>query len=119
MPLSSTQEPMELVDTAPWSVGFWMQVEGGGPSERIWVQPTYFCILGLDTSRAIDRDSACQTAETNRTRIEAAASEKFDSKGPVPEDGERERRPILILRARDISNATSPTLKRAIARAAE
>jgi hypothetical protein len=108
MPLLSTHEPMELIDTSPWSVGVWMQIGGirkATPPERIWVQSTYFCILGLDASRVVDRFSACELAETNRTRIEAAASEKFDAEGAAPEDGEREGRPVVILRARDVSDA--------------
>jgi hypothetical protein len=119
MPLLSTQESMELVDTAPWSVGVWMQVEEAGPSDRLWVQSTYFCIVGLDTSRMIDRFSACEIAEAHRMRIETAASEKFDAEGAASEDGEREGRPILILRARDVPNALPPIDATAMARAAE
>jgi hypothetical protein len=78
-----------------------MTVEGTHPAEHVWVVATREALIELDSSELPDRHSA--VFSKNRSRIEGAASEKFDKEGLDPDEGKYEGRPVLIVRSGDLT----------------
>jgi Protein of unknown function (DUF1488) len=98
MPLLTTKGPAKLV---PLGVGCWMAVEGTDPAEFVWVVTTREALTQLDPSELPDRHLT--VFNKHRSKIEDAASEKFDSEGLDPEEGKHEGRPMLMVRSDDLA----------------
>jgi hypothetical protein len=97
MPLTSTGRPPES-DNIRKAIGFWMKIASTGGSIRVCV--TYTALAHIDPSKIRDLHAAFEIFDKNRERIEAAASQKFDSKGA--DDGEHEGQQILMVRSNDL-----------------
>jgi|SRR5689334_2786341 len=63
------------------SIGVWMTVEGSDPVQPVRVLISYEALAQLDPTNVRDLHAASQHFEKFRTRIETAASEKFDRGG--------------------------------------
>jgi hypothetical protein len=67
------------------AIGFWMTVKGAIPVQPVRVFVSYEALAQLDPLDIRDFAAAFQHFDRFRTRIETAASEKFDREGPDPE----------------------------------
>jgi ribosomal protein L28 len=63
------------------SLGFWMSVEGQIPHRSVRVIVSYEALSQLDPSNIRDIHGALENFEKFRTKIEAAASKKYDAVG--------------------------------------
>jgi hypothetical protein len=97
MPLVATSRPATPVKHG---IACWMAVKGARPAEFVWVVATRDALHQFDPTTLEDQQSTVFTK--HRPLIEAVASEKFDSDGPNPDNGEYEGRPILIVRSSDL-----------------
>jgi hypothetical protein len=100
MPLIATVQP-SVADDGWKAIGFWMAVEGARPVQPIRVFVTYAALAQIEPSQPRDRRAAMAIFEKNRTRIEAMAGAKFDTKGV--DDGTHQGMPILMIRISDLS----------------
>jgi hypothetical protein len=104
MPLLATDRPLiTMLDPNP-CVGVWMKVEGSLAQDYVWVIATSGCIAKLAGFALADQHNAVEIAKPHRTRIESAASHKYDAKGPDEADGLQEGQPILLVGPDDIPN---------------
>jgi Protein of unknown function (DUF1488) len=99
MPLIATNRPATPV---PQGVGCWMAVGSTAPVNFIWVVATREALTQLDPSELPDRHLT--VFNEHRSKIQDAASEKFDSEGLDPEEGRYEGRPILVIRSDDLEH---------------
>jgi hypothetical protein len=102
MSLISTNRPIFLLRSDPWSVGVWMRIENGTANDLIWVTVTHECLPALDPNKIIDQFSALEILEDKRALLEQIAREKYDTKGTHPADGLYEGKPILRIYPEDL-----------------
>jgi hypothetical protein len=98
MPLITTTRPAKPVKRG---VGCWMANKGTSLTELIWVVVTREALTQLNPSELPDRH--LHVFNEHRSKIEDAASEKFDSEGLDPENGTYEGRPVLMVRSDDLA----------------
>jgi Protein of unknown function (DUF1488) len=98
MPLTATRMKHATHDDRH-SIGFWMTVVGTDEPIRVFV--TYKALWQIDPSHPQDVPTAIGIFNENRSQIEAAASNKFDTDGA--DDGKYEGQPILFVRSNELS----------------
>jgi Protein of unknown function (DUF1488) len=97
MPLITTGRPGVAV---PQGIGFWMAVKHANPGKFVWVVVTAGALNQLDPSEFADQHTAVFNG--SRSKIEDAASAKFDREGPEPNQ-EQEGQPVLLVRSNDLT----------------
>lgn len=70
------------------AIGFWMTVKGAAPVRPVRVFVSYEALAQLDPFDIRDLAAAFEHFDRFRSRIEAAASDKFDRDGPDAENYE-------------------------------
>jgi Protein of unknown function (DUF1488) len=83
------------------AIGFWMAVDGESPVRPVRVFVSYEALANIDPSQVRDLDGALTTFDMNRSRIDNAASSKFDAAGVEAELYEGQ--PVIILRTDDLT----------------
>jgi hypothetical protein len=83
MPLVVEGKSTAIIHSELRALGFWMTVKGAVPVRPVRVFVSYEALADLDPSNF--RDLAAAVEHKFRTRIEAAASDKFDRVGPDAE----------------------------------
>ncbi len=73
------------IDSTRRAIGFWMAVEGESPVRPVRVYVSYEALADIDPEQVRDLEGALATFDTNRDRIDRAASSKFDA-GQVEQD---------------------------------
>jgi hypothetical protein len=101
MPLIGTENDMTL-RSDPLTIGFWMQIDETLRHDRVWVEVTQRCIEALGAAELINLSDMVDIAETNRERIERAASRIFDREGVDIESGLHHGKPILTVASADL-----------------
>jgi hypothetical protein len=82
MPLVSDGKPKPVLHNELRAFGFWMTVKGAIPVRPARIFVSYEALADLDPLDIRDLASAFKHFERFRTRIETAASDKFDRHGP-------------------------------------
>jgi hypothetical protein len=85
MPLVSDGKVKPVAHSEIRAIGFWMTVKGAVPVRPVRVFVSYEALADLDPSKIRNLSAAFEHFERFRTRIEAAASAKFDLDGPDAE----------------------------------
>jgi hypothetical protein len=99
MPLVSDGKSKAVPHSELQAIGFWMTVKGAHPVQPVRVFVSYEALADLDPTNVRDLPAASEHFDKYRTRIEAAASDKFDRDGP---DAEKyEGMPTIRLTSRD------------------
>jgi hypothetical protein len=98
MPLTGTRG-IGLPNDRRRAIGFWM-ANKARTIEPVRVFVTYEALWQLDPTHPQDVPAAIGIFNENRTKIEAAASKKFDAEGH--DEGTYNGQPILIVRSQDI-----------------
>jgi len=83
------------------AVGFWMTVDGESPVRPVRVFVSYEALANIDPSQPHDIEGALTTFDMNRSRIDNAASIKFDAGGAEAELYEGQA--MIILRTDDLT----------------
>ena len=73
------------IDSTRRAIGFWMAVEGESPVRPVRVYVSYEALADIDPEQVRDLQGVLATFDTNRDRIDRAASSKFDA-GQVEQD---------------------------------
>jgi hypothetical protein len=81
MPLISDGKGKAVAHGELRAIGFWMTVKGANPIQPVRVFVSYEALAQLDPYDIRDFAAAFEHFNRFRTRIEAAASEKFDRAG--------------------------------------
>jgi len=81
MPLVSDGKSKPLSHSNSRSVGVWMSVEGRSPIQPVRVLISYEALSQLDPTNVHDLPAALENFERFRSRVETAASRKFDRDG--------------------------------------
>jgi hypothetical protein len=81
MPLVSDGKSKPLSHSNSRSVGVWMSVEGRRPIQPVRVLVSYEALSQLDPTNVRDLPGALENFDRFRSRVEAAASRKFDRDG--------------------------------------
>jgi hypothetical protein len=81
MPLVSDDKSKPVPHSNLMAIGVWMSVEGHKPSQPVRVVVTYEALSQLDPTNVRDLRTALECFDRFRSRIEAAASRKFDRVG--------------------------------------
>src|SRR5215831_14854115 len=82
MPLAADGKGKAVAHSELRAIGFWMTVKGGVPVRPVRVFVSYEALAQLDPFDIRDLASAFEHFDRFRSRIEAAASDKFDRDGP-------------------------------------
>lgn len=85
MPLAADGKGKAVADSQLRAIGFWTAVDGDVPVRPVRVFVSYEALAQLDPFDIRDLASAFEHFERFRSRIEAAASDKFDRDGPDAE----------------------------------
>jgi hypothetical protein len=85
MPLVVEGKSKAVAHSELRAIGFWMSVKGANPIQPVRVFVTYEALAKLDPTNVRDFTAAFEHFDRFRTRIEAAASGKFDPVGPDAE----------------------------------
>jgi len=99
MPLTGTGG-IGLPNDRRRAIGYWMTNKKARPIEPVRVFVTYETLWQLDPTHPQDVPAAIGIFNANRTKIEAAASKKFDAEGH--DEGTYDGQPILLVRSQDI-----------------
>ena len=102
MPLSPSDRDGEP-DLRRQAIGFWMFVGGTRPAKPVRVFVTYEALARLSQSRGGDSPPVFETFKNQRAKLEAVASNKFDSQGA--DEGDYGGRPILMIGSQDLASA--------------
>jgi hypothetical protein len=81
MPLVSDGKSKPLSHSNSRSVGVWMSVEGRRPIQPVRVLVSYEALSQLDPTIVRDLPAALKNFDRFRSRVETAASHKFDRAG--------------------------------------
>src|ERR1019366_310500 len=81
MPLVSDIKSKPVTHSNLMAIGVWMSVEGRKPIQPVRVVVTYEALTQLDPTNVRDLPAALESFNRFRSRIEAAASHKFDRVG--------------------------------------
>ena len=85
MPLISDGKSNAVLHSELRAIGFWMTVKGANPVQPVRVFVSYEALAELDPTNIRDLAAAFEHFDRFRSRIEAAASEKFERVGPDAE----------------------------------
>ena len=96
--VSKGQSPVVRHDTHR-AIGFWMSVEGSNPIQPVRVLISYEALAELDPTNVRDLAAAFEHFDKFRSRIEMAASKRFDRGGIEPE--KYENMPLIRLTTDD------------------
>jgi hypothetical protein len=88
MPLISDRKSEPLSHSNSRSIGCWMSVEGRTPTQPVRVLISYEALSQLDPTNVRDLQGALEIFDRFRSRVESAASRKFDRYGFDPENYE-------------------------------
>jgi hypothetical protein len=85
MPLIVEGNSKAITHSELRAIGFWMTVKGAVPVRPVRVFVSHEALADLDPSNIRDLAAAFEHFDRFRSRVEAAASDKFDRDGPDAE----------------------------------